>query len=53
MKKIIIFGSGDHAKVVLNEILKLKKYDFLGFCDEKKKKKIRLSFELRIKISKS
>ena len=38
MKKIIIFGSGDHAKVLLNEILKLKKYNFLGFCDEKKKK---------------
>lgn len=38
MKKIIIFGSGDHAKVVLNEILKLKKYNFLGFCDENEKK---------------
>ena len=38
MKKIIIFGSGDHAKVILTEILKLKKYNFLGFCDEKKKK---------------
>ena len=34
------------------EILKLKKYNFLGFCDEKKKK-IRLSIKLRIKISKS
>lgn len=38
MKKIIIFGSGDHAKVVLNEILRLKKYKFIGFCDEVKKK---------------
>ncbi len=38
MKKIIIFGSGDHAKVLLTEILKLKRYNFLGFCDEKKKK---------------
>ena len=38
MKKIIIFGSGDHAKVLLTEILKLKRYNFLGFCDEKKEK---------------
>ena len=40
MKKIIIFGSGDHAKVVLTEILKLKEFKFLGFCDEKKKNKV-------------
>ena len=38
MKEIIIFGSGDHAKVVLTEILKLKNYKFVGFCDEIKEK---------------
>ena len=52
MKKIIIFGSGDHAKVVLNEILKLKKYNFLGFCDENEKKN-KIVFKIKKKISKS
>ena len=33
MKKIVIFGSSGHAKVVLSEILKLKKFKFLGFID--------------------
>ena len=28
MKKIVIFGSSGHAKVVLSEILKLKKFKF-------------------------
>ena len=53
MKKIIIFGSGDHAKVLLTEILKLKRYNFLGFCDEKKKKKTRPFYKLEIKNSRS
>ena len=38
MKNIVIFGSGGHAKVILNEILDLKnKYNFLGFVDSLKK----------------
>ncbi|WP_440920384.1 PglD-related sugar-binding protein [Candidatus Pelagibacter sp.] len=32
-KKIIIFGSGAHSKVVFSEIIKLKTYNFLGFVD--------------------
>ena len=38
MKKIVIFGSGGHAKVVFSEIIKLKKFKFLGFVDNYKKK---------------
>lgn len=38
MKNIVIFGSGGHAKVILNEILNLEKeFNFLGFADSKKK----------------
>jgi len=37
MKKIVIFGSGDHSRVIFSEIIKQKKYKFLGFIDEKKK----------------
>ena len=33
MKKIVIFGSGCHAKVVFSEIIKLKKYNIIGFVD--------------------
>ena len=33
-KKIIIFGSGAHSKVIFSEIVKIKKYNFLGFVDE-------------------
>tara|TARA_B100001093_G_scaffold192721_1_gene185245 strand:+ start:5430 stop:6083 length:654 start_codon:yes stop_codon:yes gene_type:complete len=36
MKKFIIIGSGDHAKVIANELLDKKK--FLGFVDVKKSK---------------
>lgn len=39
MKKIIIFGSGDHAKVILGEILKKKDFKFIGFYDENRKNK--------------
>ena len=38
MKKIIIIGSGFHAKVVADEIIKTKKYKILGFLDQSKKK---------------
>jgi sugar O-acyltransferase (sialic acid O-acetyltransferase NeuD family) len=38
MKNIVIFGSGGHAKVILNEILDFKsKYNFIGFVDNSKK----------------
>ena len=36
--RIIIFGSGGHAKVIFSEIIKLKKFKFLGFVDDFKKK---------------
>ena len=35
MKKIVVFGSGSHAKVVFYEILKIKKFKIIGFIDEK------------------
>ena len=38
MKKIIIFGSSWHSRVVLSEILKKKNYKVLGFSDKFKKK---------------
>jgi hypothetical protein len=38
MKNIVIFGSGGHAKVILNEILDFKsKYNFFGFVDNSRK----------------
>ena len=37
MKKILIFGSGSHSKVVFSEIINLKKYKVIGFIDEDKK----------------
>ena len=33
-KKIIIFGADCHAKVVFSEIIKLKKYEIVGFVVE-------------------
>jgi sugar O-acyltransferase (sialic acid O-acetyltransferase NeuD family) len=33
MKKIIIFGTGSHSKVVFSEIVKYKDYSVLGFVD--------------------
>jgi sugar O-acyltransferase (sialic acid O-acetyltransferase NeuD family) len=39
MKKIIIIGSGGHAKIIYQEIHKLNKLKFIGFIDEIKKKK--------------
>ena len=39
MKKIIIFGSGDHSKAILAEIIKNKNsFKMIGFYDENKKK---------------
>lgn len=47
-KKIIIFGSGYHAIVIYFEILKQKKYNFLGFYDEKNNNKIILKYKNKI-----
>lgn len=38
MKKIIIFGCGGHARIVLDTIKLIKKYKPIGFIDEKKYK---------------
>jgi len=38
MKNLIIFGSGDHAKVIFYEVIKLKKYKVIGFIDDDSKK---------------
>ena len=32
---IIIFGNGNHAKIIFDELGKLKKYNFLGYVDKK------------------
>ena len=37
MKQLIIFGSGDYAKMIFHELKKDKKYKILGFFDERKK----------------
>ena len=34
MKKLVIFGSGGHAKVIFSEVMKLRKFQFLGFVDD-------------------
>ena len=44
---IIIFGNGKHAKIIFDELEKLKKYNFLGYVNKKniisyKKKKYNL-----------
>lgn len=33
-KNIVVFGSGVHSKVIFSEIIKIKKYNFLGFVDD-------------------
>ena len=38
MFKIVIFGSGHHAKVIFSEIIKIKKFRLLGFVDDFKNK---------------
>ena len=38
MQKIVIFGSGAHAKVIFSEIIENKKISFLGFVDASKRK---------------
>ena len=50
MKKIIIVGSGFHAKVVADEIIKTKKYKLLGFLDINKKKGQTVITSPKIKI---
>ena len=39
MKKIVIFGSGDYAKVLFSEINNQKEYKFIGFVNEKEEDK--------------
>ena len=36
--KIVIFGSNDHSRVVFSEIVKIKKYNVIGFVDDLSKK---------------
>ena len=38
MKKILIFGSGQHSKVIFSEIMQLKDHRVIGFVDENIKK---------------
>ena len=40
MKNLIIFGNGSQSRVVFSEILKLKKYNILGFIGESANKKL-------------
>ena len=59
MKEIVIFGSGDQAKLIYYEIKYLRNYKFLGFIDpfkkelfiDQKKKKIYTSIN-KFKIKK-
>ena len=44
MKNIIIFGNGNHSKVVFSEILKLKEYNILGFIGTSTKKKLIIKY---------
>lgn len=46
MKKIVIFGSGNHAKVLFYEIFSLNKYKIIGFIDDyESKNKIVLNYK--------
>ena len=38
MKKILIFGTGFHSKVIWSEIIQIKGYKVIGFIDENLKK---------------
>ncbi len=40
MKNLIIFGSGDNARMIFSEIVNNKKYKILGFIDNFSKKRI-------------
>ena len=44
-KKIVIFGSGVHAKVIFYSIINNKNYNFLGFVDYLNKDKIILNYK--------
>lgn len=37
MKNLIIFGGGDYAKMIFNDLKKESEYNILGFFDERKK----------------
>ena len=38
MKEILIFGSADHSRIILSEIIQIKGYRVIGFVDENIKK---------------
>ena len=38
MKRIVIFGTGGHAKIILSELLKQKNYNQIIFISKEKKK---------------
>ena len=44
-KKIVIFGSGVHAKVIFHSIINDKNYKFLGFIDFKNKEKLIIQYK--------
>ena len=44
-KKLVIFGSGVHAKVIFHSIINNKNYNFLGFVDYLSKNKIILKYK--------
>lgn len=48
MKNIIIFGSGDHAKVIFWELSEFKKYKIIGFFDYTKKEKELINYKNKI-----
>jgi sugar O-acyltransferase (sialic acid O-acetyltransferase NeuD family) len=48
LKNIIIFGSGDHAKVIFWELVEFKKYKIIGFFDYTKKERIVINYKNRI-----
>ena len=40
MKKLLIFGSGDLAKIVFFEVMQEKKFNVLGFIDQYKQENL-------------
>lgn len=48
MKNIVIFGSGEHAKVIFWELAEFKKYKIIGFFDYTKKERILINYKNKI-----
>ena len=51
MKRIVIFGTGGHAKIILSELLKQKNYNQIIFIS-KEKKNIYILIKKNIKLLK-